>query len=112
MFMAMDTSTVSNLIPDDMIPTQWKCDMVHNAPVTQLGDANGNALAIHALVTLFVRFCNDFCSANFLVANGLDGDVIVGTEFMNKYVHDITCRDKKIVLRWGTIPIMAASDET
>lgn len=75
----MDTCDGSILIRLDMVPTQLERYLVYDPIIPQMGDANGNDLTIHAVVTLFVRFGNYFHCANFLVSNCFAVDVIVGT---------------------------------
>ena len=107
----IDTGAGFALIKKSRLPANWREFEVNSTNLPRLGDANGNALQLEAMVHLTIRLGNTLYRVPFLVAERLAVDVIVRTAFMNKHVQHICCRDQVIDLyQGGTIPILAARD--
>ena len=107
----MDIGAGFALIKKSRLPANWRDFEVNFTNLPGLGDANGNALELEAMVHLTIRLGNTLYRVPFLVAERLAVDVIQGTAFMNKHVQHICCRGQVIDLyQGGTIPILAASD--
>ena len=85
--------------------------MIDGAVTPKLGDANGHALKIEAMVHLTTRIGNSIYRVPFLKVESLAVDVILGTAFMNEHVDHICCREQLIDLHNGsTIPLLTASE--
>ena len=107
----MDTGAGFALIKKSRLFANWRDFEVKSTNLPRLGDANGNAPQLEAMVHLTIRLGNTLYRVPFLVAERLAVDVILGTAFTNKHVQHICCWDQVIDLyQGGTIPILAASD--
>ena len=88
----MDTGSGYALIRKSNLPSDWERYVIEGAATTKLGDANGHALKIEAMVHLTTRLGNSIYRVPYMVVESLAVDVILGTDFMNEHVDHICCR--------------------
>ena len=108
---ALDTGAGFNIIRRAALPYGWEACIDEQAQAPSLCDANGNPLQLGEVVWLHLRLGDATYRVNFIIADRLAVDVLVGTSFLNKHVLAIQCAKQRVRLRGETIPILGQNRE-
>ena len=105
----LDSGAGPCLIRPGCLPKDWKEYEDKTQEIPSLGDANGKRLKVTGAVRLRVRFGNHVYRQLFYVTPNLAVPVLLGTEFLNKYVRAILCMEQKVQFHNGpTLSIISS----
>lgn len=100
--LVLDTGSGYSIIRRDTLPPDWKrFDIAaHLKPV--IGDANCTPIPIASVFKLRIRLNDALYRALFFVVDTLYCQIILGTQFTNKYCQAMLCQRKQVLLENGT----------
>lgn len=106
----VDTGSGYNVIRKDALLRNWRQRVLVNADLPDLCDANGNPLNIRHEVQLRIRLGDAVYPVRFLIVTKLACSVLLGTQFLDKHVDAIKCRQRVVYLTRSIVPILGVWD--
>ena len=104
---AVDTCSGYNLIARRALPAGWKQLYDAASETPRLAGADESPLQLSGTVALTVRLGNNYYRVQFVIAEKLAVDVLLGTAFIDEHVRAIDVQSRNIpLMRGGAIPIL------
>lgn len=104
----LDTGSGYDVVCKDALHPGWLRRVIQDAPLPNLGDADGNALLVKHVVQLWLRLGTYVFKIHFLVVKSLSRSAVPGTEFHKKHLNAILCREGLIKFHDEKIRIIAS----
>ena len=102
----LDSGAGPNFIRKSELPPGFE-DRIKFGPLPSVNDANSNPVKMVGLIDLVVRLGNRLVKVEFIVCERLAAAVILGCDFMDRFVEAIYPRRKTIEMDDGTtVPIV------
>ena len=102
----LDTGAGPNFIREDELPSGY-AEQLKNGPVPSVCDANRNPVRIKGTVDLLVRMGEHLARVKFNVCERLAAGVVLGCDYLDRFVEAIYPRRKTVELVNGqTVPIV------
>jgi hypothetical protein len=106
-----DTGAGPNIVHLRVLPDNWEGYRIADAPPVNLMGAGGRRLHQRGTISLHVEIGRIRVRAQFLVAENLAADCILGCQFINRQVQAILPKEKQIrLIDWSIIPILRDVD--
>ena len=97
--MVVDTGAGPNVIKTSALPPGWSHKLQPIPHLIQAFDANGQPLRFQGIIPLYITIGRCRVKAMFFVCDGLNTDVILGTEFLDRHVKAILPIEGQLVMK-------------
>ena len=97
----LDTGAGPNLVRESLLPKDWQSVASQKDAYPVIRDANGRKLSIEGVVQLNIDLGNEKLRVRFLVCKNLTANLILGCDFIRRYVQGIFPQEDRFILRDG-----------
>jgi hypothetical protein len=105
----LDTGAGPNLVREDVLPEDWERHRLKTEPDYHVVSAGGNPMPQRGVVTLCVQLGSLKTRSNFIVVKNLTAGCILGCQFIDRHVHSILPKERRVRLtEGGSVAILRA----
>ena len=97
----LDTGAGPNFVRESLLPVNWRKHSADASGYPSIRDANNRRLKLSGVIPMYVDIGGFQLRTNFLVCSELAVKVILGCDFIQKYVQAILPQKHQVVLRYG-----------
>ena len=97
----LDTGAGPNFVRESLLPVNWRRYAADASGYPSIRDANNRRLKVSGVIPMYVEIGGFQLCTSFLVCKELAVHVILGCDFIQKYVAAILPQERQVVLRYG-----------